>query len=364
MWGSQPWRWLRVWAACGALLAAVPGRAQPPVPPTELPTALPPAVPATPPAAPLPAAPVPPPVAPANPGTVPPGADGPFAINSAVLYPPGQEIGWYATAGVGLLKPHLAARLTTPGPLTAANPNPPFLGAAPLDWTGAPEVGVGYRLDKGAGEFFANYRLVAAAGSGPLLGTDPGGPGIVHSRLNLNTVDLDYVLPEFLIPDAWATSRWFRREFRAGFGLRAASGFFDSVAVGPATPELRGSSLFAGVGPHGFWEYRQHLGDRPLWLYTRVSAAGVLGKIRQRFAETDLTPGGPVGGGSNTGWLSNGVGTVGAEAGLSWANPVGLRDTRLTVAYSWERWWDFGRTDDSNAELTIQGIVFRAEFRY
>jgi|SRR5579883_357463 len=346
-----------VWVGmlCGALAVAAPARAQqPPGPP---PAADPYRPQLTPPV-------IPPAADPLPPGTVPPGADGPYAINAAVLYPPGQEIGWYANAGVGLVKPHLKAGLTTPNPLTAGNPAPPFVSASPLDWTGAPEVAVGYRFDKGAGEVLIDYRLVAAAGSTGLPLTDPAGPGTLRSRVNLNTVDIDYVAPEFLTPDGTDTSRWFRREFRAGFGVRVASAFFDSVAAGTHTPELRADSIFAGAGPHAFWEYRQHLGDRPLWFYSRVSAAGVLGRTRQRFAETDLVPGGTAVGGYDTGFLSNGLGTVGGEAGFSWANPFGMRDLRLTLAYSWERWWYFGQTNDSTAQLTIQGVVFRAEFRY
>jgi hypothetical protein len=295
---------------------------------------------------------------------VPPGADGPYQIDTAVLDPPGQSIGWYATLGAELLKPHITNRLTTPGPLAPALSGPIRLPVAPLDWTGAPQLGLGYRFDNGAGELLVDYRLVASAGSELLPGLDSTGAGLLRSRLNLNTVDVDYVLPEFLTPEGVDTSWWFRRELRAGFGLRVASAFFDSAAGRQALDE-RVSSLFAGVGPHAFWDYRQKLGDGPLWLYTRLDAAGVFGKIRQRFSEVAVGPGGAVAaGGFDTGRLSSGVGVGGFEAGLSWANPFGYRALRLTAAYSWERWWNLGRTDDSNAELTLQGLVFRAEFRY
>ena len=34
------------------------------------------------------------------------------------------------------------------------------------------------------------------------------------------------------------------------------------------------------------------------------------------------------------------------------------------LGYQFEQWWNLGRTDDSNAELTIQGVFVRGEWRY
>ncbi|OWK43668.1 hypothetical protein [Fimbriiglobus ruber] len=349
MGASLPYRW--VWACVLLGVAAGAVAAQSPSPPQS-------------PAPFLPTAPLVPPVNPAHPAYVPPGSDGPFWIDSAALDPPGQELGWYAVAEAGLLKPHLSARLTTPGPLTSASPNPLFLGAAPLDWTGVPNLGLGYRFDRGAGELFVNYRLVASSGTETVAGFDAAGAGLLKSRLNLNTVDIDYILPEFLGQDAAAASPWFRRELRAGFGLRATSAFFDTVGNGAETLESKASSSFGGAGIHALFEYRQQIADRPLWLYTRMNTAGLLGKIRQQFAQTTLTNGTGMVGGYDTGYLSNGMGQFGVEAGLSWADTIGGRNFRLTAAYTWERWWDFGNTNQSNAELTLQGFVLRAELGF
>jgi hypothetical protein len=74
-------------------------------------------------------------------------------------------------------------------------------------------------------------------------------------------------------------------------------------------------------------------------------------------------------GGANNGYYdthnqSNASGILQLEAGFSWEPDRFARRFRLTAAYSWERWWDIGSTSDSNAELTLQGVLLRAEYRY
>jgi hypothetical protein len=113
-----------------------------------------------------------------------------------------------------------------------------------------------------------------------------------------------------------------------------------------------------------FTELRQDLGRPDIQFYTRVSATGLLGPINQQFSQSTTPAGGLGAGFYGTGDRHVGIGIFQAEAGISWSPNVQNRRIRLTAAYSWERWWNFGRTDDSQAELTLQGAVVRAEFRY
>lgn len=300
-----------------------------------------------------------------HPAVPPPGADGPYRIDYSALAPTGQQIGWYGGLTVGVLKPRLDVKIVSPGSLDPSFPGPTAPPTTSLDWLGAPEFTLGYRLPNAAGDVQLGYRLAASQGRGTVVGFDSTGDGAVRTRLNVNTVDLDYVLPEFLTPEAVDTSRAFRREWRAGFGVRTATGFFDTLVNAPTTLEARASSTFWGVGPRAFWEGRQHLGDRPAWLYGRITAAGLVGAVRQDFAQTVLNPdGSTTAAGFNSGRKSTGVGVGGFEAGLSWNDPCGARNWRLTAAYSWERWWNFGKTDSSRGELTLQGVILRVEYRY
>ena len=56
------------------------------------------------------------------------------------------------------------------------------------------------------------------------------------------------------------------------------------------------------------------------------------------------------------------MGIFGVEGGLSYA-PWEDRTWRFTLGYQWQRWWWVGATSDSNADLSIQGIIFRGEWR-
>jgi hypothetical protein len=280
------------------------------------------------------------------------------------MYPPGQAVGWYAGFDIGVMKPNLKTRLTTPDSFATPTGRPISLPAATLDWAGVPQFSLGYRLGQGAGELQLAYRLLASAGSDVLPGLDPPVPGQLRTRLDVHTVDLDYISPEY-VPGGGAVSPALLRELRGGVGLRAASAFFDSRATGAARlPDTHASSSFGGVGPRMFLELHQNLGRPDVQFYSRLSASGVLGPIRQRFSQTALTDAGQAAVLFDTGNRNIGIGILQAEAGVSWEpDPLGRR-LRLTAAYSWERWWNFGRTDDSNAELTLQGLLLRAEFRY
>jgi hypothetical protein len=280
------------------------------------------------------------------------------------LYPRGQTVGWYTGFDLGIMKPNLKTRLTTPDSFATPTGNPISLPVATLDWAGVPQFNLGYRFGQGVGELRLGYRLLASAGTDVLPGLDPPVPGQLRTRLDVHTVDLDYISPEYVSGGGYVSAA-FLRDLRAGVGLRAASAFFDSHAAGAVRlPDTHVSSSFGGVGPRVFLELYQDLGRPDVQFYSRLSASGVLGPIRQRFSQTVVDAGGPGAAVFDTGNRNIGIGILQAEAGVSWEpNPL-YRRLRLTAAYSWERWWNFGRTDESNAELTLQGLLLRAEFRY
>jgi hypothetical protein len=301
---------------------------------------------------------------PAHPAVVVPGADGPYLLDPDKLAPPAEQSGWFFALGAELLKPHLKARLSTPGPLLPGAVDAPVVPGGVLGWTGAPELLLGYHLPWAAGDLLVRYRLVSSSGNEDLPNFDSLGVGNLHSRLSLNQIDIDYQAREFLGIGGGDVSGWFRRDLRAGFGVRVMTAFFDETASGLQTTQLQARSTFAGLGPHGFLEYHQALGKLPLWLHTRVSTAGVLGPIRQRFSQAAQVDGAAATGFFDTGSENIGIGTIAGEVGLNWLLPSDRFPVRLTLAYTWERWWDFASTDFSTGELTLQGLVIRGEFRY
>ncbi len=262
------------------------------------------------------------------------------------------------------MKPHLRTQLTTAPDFNGPTGGPITIGASSLDWTGVPEFSLGYRFSQGGGELQATYRLVLSSGTEALPGNDLyGNPARLRSSLNVQTLDFDYITQEFL-SEGQDISRFFFRELRAGVGLRAAAAYFDNRASGFPITDTHMSSAFGGVGPRMFVELRQDLGRPDIQFYTRLSGDGVLGPILQKFDQTTVTGGTTDFGAFDTHNKNIGIGIFQVEAGFSWEPQSLGRRFRFTAAYSWERWWSFGRTDDSNAELTLQGAVLRAEFRY
>ena len=279
------------------------------------------------------------------------------------LNPPGQHLGWYADFEIGIMKPHLDTHLSTPAGFAGPTGGPITLGAAPLNWTGVPEFSVGYRFDQGAGELRLSYRLIDSEGTQSLGADSLGNPAQLHTTLSVQTLDFDYVAQEYIAEKDDFTRLLFH-DLRAGIGLRAAAAYFDSRASGYPIADTHVSSAFGGVGPRMFVELHQDLGRPDFQFYTRLSASGVLGPIIQQFDQTSMAGGISNFNAYDTHNKNIGIGIFQVESGFSWEPQAFNRRFRFTAAYSWERWWNFGRTDSSDAELTLQGAVLRVEFRY
>lgn len=329
---------------------------------------------------------LPPANVPPTPPIIPPmlGGDGP-ATENGVLGPPGQAIGWFATVEIGLINPHVDSHLNsgsnikapflTPSTPTESvqTPLPPGSNAnvirifgdkitlpmAPLNWTGAPRLRLGYRLAEGAGDLRLEWRMAASQGSDTVPNFDASGNGLLTSRLNVQYASFTYGTSEFL-----TNAPEINRFWAARLGVAAADVFFDSQARGQQVLQQRASSSFGGVGPTLAFLFHKPLAQSRFNLYGEVDATGLAGFTRQHFSET-------VAGDFGTTFTdsvslrrqSNGVGIFGVEGGFSYA-PWDDRCWRFTFGYQWQRWWWVGATSDSNAALTLQGLFFRGEWRY
>ncbi len=294
--------------------------------------------------------------------------NGPLLVNDPLLdRPTAPPPGWFTAVELSILGPHIKNRLQATVQIDGFQPNLVRLPTAELDWTGSPHIELGYRLPEGFGEFVASYRVLATEGTAILPGFDlDGGDMGLKSRLIYHVIDLDYSSREFSLDPHW--------DMKWRIGGRIATNFYDSLAEGNFL-EQRVSNHFVGGGPHvGLDLWRRF--DTPGWgLFLRLDGATVIGRMHQSFEETafvDLTPNSGLG-------IPDAFGLVGAtsdlhktevvpmlrfQAGLSWSPEWRGRWLRYAFGYEIEQWWYLGQVGDSRAELTTQGVFFRAEFSY
>ncbi len=118
----------------------------------------------------------------------------PYFVADPLLDGPFPPPGWFAGAEIQVVKPHLFNHLKhdvqNSAQRTQGTSTTVALPSAPLDWTVAPCLFLGYRLPSGFGEFAVAYRYLATVGSTGVRGVD--GPAILNSRLAFNMIDLDY----------------------------------------------------------------------------------------------------------------------------------------------------------------------------
>jgi len=267
-------------------------------------------------------------------------------------YPPP---GFFATIEGQVLFPHIKNRLTAPVAVDGLFTNLVHLPTAELDNTGCPRIELGYRLPQGFGEFSVAYRSVVTEGGGRLIAFDPVSDGLVTSRLNVNTVDLDYGSHEFALGPCW--------DMQWQIGARLASAFFDSRATGLIL-EQRTNNNFFGGGPQAALSLWRQLDWPGLALFGRLDGAVPIGRIRQAYEETFFANGAPLIGGATNQGQTQAVPILGVEAALSWTMPAADRWVRVTGGYHVDRWWYLGNVSDSQAELTLQVLFLRAEISF
>jgi hypothetical protein len=274
--------------------------------------------------------------------------------------------GWFAAVDGTLVVPHVKNRVSVPVPNAAGGFDTVRLPGADLDWTVAPRLALGYRLPSAFGEFALGYRFLNSEGTGDFVGVD--GPAALKSRLTINQIDFDYISREF--------SLWPHCDLKWWAGLRWANVYFDSRAdepidlavFGSGVLERRTTNSWWGIGPHVGVEVARRLERTGLSLFARLDGSTQLGRIRQGGFEvfTSLSPNGlPLTAQAHSS-ASQDVPILTAETGLTW-QPRGYQDVHFFLGYQYQYWWNVGRLNispDSRGELSVQGLLLRAEFNF
>jgi hypothetical protein len=255
---------------------------------------------------------------------------------------------------IALVAPHIKNALVAPVAVPGVGTDIVHVPQAALDWTGAPRLGVGYRLPQGFGEFLVSERFLVSEGTDTVPNFDVLGDAMLKSRLNLNVVDLDYASHECSLAPRW--------DLKWQAGVRIASIFFDSRAQGQVREE-RTSNDFLGAGPHAGVQVARRFDLPGLAAFARLDYGLILGRIDQSFEEIRSPPGGGSVGGATNAHDTQAVDHLTFETGLSWVPPDGDR-MRFSVGYLFEQWWYLGQVGPSRAELTDQGVFFRSEFSF
>jgi hypothetical protein len=318
-------------------------------PPTSIavPAPYPPVVPTTPPvliAPPPPPTRYPPP--PPPPGTpVFPGGE---------YHPPCSESGLYFAVEADLLVPHVKNRLFGTVMFPDGSTDVVHVPQPELDWTLSPRFELGYRLEDDLGALVFSYRFIESEGSGTIQNFDTAGDGDLHSRLDVQVVDLDYM------SHAWTAGSSLDMHWKAG--VRLGSVYFDSAAIGEVAA-VRTTNHFFGVGPHVGLDTWYQLGQG-FALFSRLEGAAMVGRIHQTFDENFILDDGSVLDAGASSSRTRAVPVLNAQLGVGWSPRIGADRWRFSFGYQYEHWWTLGDTDTSRAELTDQGVFFRGEFNF
>jgi Legionella pneumophila major outer membrane protein precursor len=274
-------------------------------------------------------------------------------------YPPP---GWFITADVDILKPHLKNHLNAPVELVPGSPDNVKLDAARLGWTASPILELGYHLPSGFGAFAFSYRFLGSDGTNGTIG--PDGTASLKSRLNMSVIDADY--------KSWEMSLWPHWDMSWRAGLRYANIYFDSTLNQPFDQAAAGSGILSqhnsnsywGIGPHAGWEVARRFDPYNLAFLIRLDGAMLIGRIKQDYSETGVD-------GTNAQThlsSSQAVPMLNGQVGARWQPRPGLS---VFAGYLYEYWWNVGRLSAQGqtltpprGELADQGIFLRAEWNF
>jgi hypothetical protein len=260
--------------------------------------------------------------------------------------------GFYVGLEIDLVAPDIQRRLNSvvtvngiPSVVNLQNPKP--------NWTGPYRVEIGYHLAENCGAVSVTYRSIVSSGSENIFGFDPLGDGFLHTRLNANIVDLDYISPRLAVAPLWEV------DWRAG--VRIAAIYYDSRATGMILGE-RTSNNFIGAGPHFGAEALRALPLPGLSVLGSLDLGFVIGGVNQNYEQTFLLADGTSTGGALHASGSSTAPVLTFRLGLGYTPPVGvLRWSRFSFGYQFEQWWNVGR---SQGDLNVQGLFFRGEFKF
>jgi hypothetical protein len=266
--------------------------------------------------------------------------------------------GWFADLEIGLVGPHVRNHLNSP--VLVRTPTPFIdqvrLPTAHLDWVGSPAIDIGYRLPDGWGAFVFSYRSIVSEGRDLLLDFDPNGDAGLKSRLNVNVFDLAYAGHPCSLSPLW--------DLQWKAGVRVASVYFDSRAIGPVFTQSV-SNNFVGAGPLASVEVARRFADAPeLAVFGRLEGSLLVGGDHQGFAETVRDDNGSAFGGAVSGSSTQVVPVLALRVGLSYTPPWAGCWNRFALGYEFQQWWNIGQGGGSHADLSTNGIFFRAEFGF
>jgi hypothetical protein len=267
----------------------------------------------------------------------------------------GQQPGWFFNAEVGILKPHLVNNLVGSVNVGGLFTDTVALPSGWLDWTASPEVELGYRFGEGGSELLVAYRNVTSEGNDGIENYDPCGEGWLHSRLNLNVIDLDYATPHFNPRPNW--------DVQARLGGRIATASFSARAEGQIL-EQRLCNDFVGGGPQLALDVARAFPGTRLALFSRLEGAVLFGEVQQRFEETIWINDVPLASGASCQDGARTVPIFRVQAGLSWTPQWSNHSLRLSGGYEYEHWWNLGSVGSSSADLGIQGVFLRCEWTF
>jgi hypothetical protein len=280
--------------------------------------------------------------------------------------------GLNAAVQIGILSPFYKNKIVGPVTVPGVGTSSISVPTATLPWTVSPEFKLGYTLPQGFGSFVLTYRFLVDEGSAILPVINLGTAAPVHSRLNVNVVDIDYQSREYGLGP--------RCDMRWTIGARIADNYFDSQAV-TATVQERISNNHFAAGPHFGLELWRWLAQEPgygLALYGKTEAAFTYGRVNQNFEQTVMGVGGanhltvdPLANPGNAGsqWMP----IMRVQAGLTWSPAWRKHNWRFSGGYEFEGWWWVGRlpgpqgaqeSTGSEATLTTNGVFLRAEWKY
>lgn len=254
----------------------------------------------------------------------------------------------FARADLALVFPHLSSLLTGPvdvgsGAATAAV----ALRNARLDPTLSPLLQLGaFRFGPGYGELALSYRFLATEGNDLVPGVGGAAATSVRSRLNLQTVSLDYLRNDCPVG----------RDVVLGWeaGVRLQVAFFDTQASAADSFE-QARNYFFGAGPHAGFGVSRRL-PSGLALFGRLDGALIVGyNTTQNFVATiNVPPSGLVSGTFAQQQTEVSPFFV-VQTGVEWS-PARLPACRLRGGYQFEQWYNLGRVGDSRGDLSAHGL--------
>jgi Legionella pneumophila major outer membrane protein precursor len=233
--------------------------------------------------------------------------------------------------------------------------------ALPTSQIGAtvmPRFDFGYRFGEAAGELLVSYRFVtgqATSFTDDLPAFGPGGVSVT-SRLNLNTIDLDY--------GSWEPRTVLGVDMKWRVGVRTLIEFNDSQADNGTLFQAT-SNHYAGAGPHAMVDFRRPIEGTGLALFGRIESAYVFGQLDQYYTENVTTAGISDFGVTHDRNFTQ-ITPLEFQAGVTWT-PAALPNFSVTAGYIFEHFFDLGSYETGQTareELTIQGGFLRAEWRY